>query len=240
MIVGPLDPPAQAVVERECLALGADVRPSEDASVERLDIAWEGATYRVVLDGQPIELLLPLLGGYQDRNLSLVVRAVEALRERGFDLPDDAVIEGLRAVEWPGRFEVIHRNPTVILEGAHNVDGAAELSKDISERVPERRRRHLLFGVLSDKDAGGMLDVLGPAFGSLALCRSTSPRALPAEDLREQAAARGLTASWYHSVEEALEGLIPGLETGDVLVVAGSLTVVAEARVWGMEGHWSR
>ena len=240
LLHGSLEAPARDVVLAECTAVGAESVPAESIDVERVGADWDVARYRATLSGRGIEFDLPLLGGYQKENLRIVLRAIEILREQGRRVTDEAVVEGLHAVEWPGRFEVLRRNPTVVLEGAHNVDGARRLAADIASRVPDRARRHLLFGVLEDKDAEGMLDALAPIFGRLALCESSSPRALPAAELQERAEARGLDSAWYHSLDEALAEVLPSLGEGDVLVVAGSLTVVAEARQGLMEGRWRR
>ena len=240
LLHGRLEAPARDVVLDECEAVGAEPMITDRTDVERVGIDWDSARYRATLSGREIELGLPLLGGYQEENLRIVLRAVEILRGQGLRVMDEAVVEGLRDVRWPGRFEVLRRNPTIVLEGAHNVDGARRLAADIASRVPERVRRHLLFGVLEDKDADGMLDALAPVFGRLALCESSSPRALPAAQLQERAEARGLETTWYHSVDEALAEVLPSLDEDDVLVVAGSLTVVAEARQGLMEGRWKR
>ena len=231
---------ARRVVEAECARVGAEMLPAGTIDVTARGVDWTVAHHTASVSGLRLEIELQLLGGYQEENLRVALRAVEALREHGLDILDEAVVEGLRDATWPGRFEIVRRNPIVVLEGAHNLAGAERLAADIVSRVPDRAHRHLLLGVLADKDAGGMLDVLGPAFRHIALCQSSSPRALPVADLREFATARGLDVAWYHSVAEALGAILPTLCEADVLVVAGSLTVVAEARQGLTEGRWRR
>jgi len=240
LVHGRLEESAMDVVSTECEQVGAATVATEGIDLVRTSVDWEAARYRATLAGEEIEVELPLLGGYQLENLRVVLRAIELLRDRGARVSDDALIVGLREVEWPGRFEVVQRDPTIVLEGAHNAAGARRLARDIALQVPDRSRRHLAFGALADKDAEGMLDALAPAFSEIVLCQSASPRAVPAQELHERAAARGLDATWYHSVDEALEAVIPSLGEADVLVVAGSLTVVAEARRDLMEGRWER
>ena len=240
LICGDLDPTVQRVVAAECARVGAEMLPSGTIDVTARETDWTSAHYTAGVSGRRLEIELPLPGRYQEENLRVVLRAVDALREKGLDIPDDAIVEGLREVTWPGRFEIVHRDPIIVLEGAHNPAGAERLAADIVARVPDPARRHLLFGVLGDKNAREMLDVLGPAFGSIALCQSSSPRALPVTELRQLTAARALDTAWYHSVAEALEGILPTLCKADVLVVAGSLTVVAEARQGLTEERWRR
>ena len=232
LLFGDLPEEAAAVVLAECEEVGAVPIPAAGIEVERTRVDWEGATYRVARPGFPDSLELGLLGGYQRENLRLALGAVEILREGGFEVPEAVIGEGLRAARWPGRFEVVRRRPNVVLEGAHNVAGAEWLVKDAAPLVPDRNRRHLVLGVLADKDAEGIGRTLAAAFDRAALCASESPRALPAARLREAVGGLFLQSTCYDSVVGAMEGLVPALDGEDTLVVAGSLTVVAEARRW--------
>ncbi len=228
---------AEAVVLAECEEVGALPIPAAGIDVDRTRVDWEGATYRVDRPGFPDSLQLRLLGGYQRANLRLVLGAIERLRDHGFDVPQAAVAGGLRAVRWPGRFEVVRRRPNVVLEGAHNVAGAEWLVKDLGALAPDRSRRQLVLGVLADKDAVGIGRALAAVFDRAALCASESPRALPVARLREAVGGFFLQSACYDSVVGALEELVPALDDEDTLVVAGSLTVVAEARRWFKEVH---
>jgi len=232
LLFGDLPEEAAAVVLAECAEVGAVPLPAAGIEVERTRVDWEAATYRVARPGLPDSLGLGLLGGYQLGNLRLVLGAIERLRDRGFDVPEAAVAEGLRAVRWPGRFEVARRRPNVVLEGAHNVAGAEWLVVDIETFVPDRNRRQLVLGVLADKDAEGIGRALAAAFDRAALCASESPRALPVDRLREAVGGLFLQSTWYDSVVGAMEEVVPALDGEDTLMVAGSLTVVAEARRW--------
>ena len=237
LLYGDLPPEARAVVLAECEDVGAAPMSAAEIEMERISVDWESATYRVALPGFPESIELGLLGGYQRENLGLALGTIKLLRERGFDLPEAAVLEGLRGARWPGRFEVLRRNPNVVLEGAHNVAGAERLAADIETFVPHRSDRHLVLGVLADKDTEGIGRTLARAFDRAALCASESPRALPVDRLWESVGGLFLQSTWYDSVVGVLEGLVPALKAEDTLVVAGSLTVVAEARRWLEEVH---
>ncbi len=231
-LYGDLPPEAEAAVLAECEDVGASPISATGIDVDRTRVDWESAAYRVVHPGFPGTIELGLLGGYQRENLRLVLGGIEVLRRCGFDLPETAVLEGLRTVRWPGRFEVVRRRPNVVLEGAHNVAGAEWLVEDVEVFVPDRSRRQLVLGVLADKDVEGIGGALAGAFDRAALCASASPRALPVDRLREVVGGLFLQSTCYDSVVGALEGVVPALADGDTLVVAGSLTVVAEARRW--------
>ncbi len=232
MVYGELSVDAEAVVRGECERVGAPAIPAAALPVARVNVNWKRARYRIDRAGLPAEVDLGLLGGYQRDNLRLVLGAIEQLRRRGIDVPDVAVREGLAAAHWPGRFEVVRRHPHVVLEGAHNVAGAQRLAEDIELFVPAREKRHLLLGVLADKDAEGIGRALGGAFDRAFLCASSSDRALPVQRLYERIGGLFERAIEYDAVVDALEDQLPALSPGDALVVAGSLTVVSEARRW--------
>ncbi len=237
LLYGDLPEGAETILLAECADVDAIPIPASRIGVEPATADWDVATYRVVGPGLPESVGLGLLGGYQRGNLRLALGTIGLLRERGFDLPDVAIVDGLRKARWPGRFEVVRRTPNVVLEGAHNVAGAERLAADIESFAPERATRQLILGVLADKDAEGIGRALAGSFDRVAFCVSGSPRALPIDRLREAVGGLFLQSMEYDSVVGALEGLVPALTDRDTLVVAGSLTVVAEARRWFEEGH---
>jgi dihydrofolate synthase/folylpolyglutamate synthase len=229
LLIGPLASEALGVAEAEARAVGTRIVRSSTVDVSPEDSSGETARYRVV-DGRSMRIELALLGGYQLENLRIVLRAIELLREGGFDVPDGAIAEGLRTVSWPGRFEVVRREPTVILDGAHNEAGARALAADIARFAGGRSRRRLLFGAFADKDVAGMLRALAPLVSRVALAPPASPRALPVAELERLAEAFEVPHACYDSVKAALASELGGASPRDVWFVAGSLCVVAEAR----------
>jgi len=229
LILGSLPSKAEAVVRQVAREVSAPVR-SCDVEPVRTAVDWAGATFRVEAADFPLRIELPLLGAWQTENLRVALCIVRELRSSGFAIPQQAIVDGLNGVRWPGRLETVHESPRVLLDGAHNVAGAAGLADEVCRLVPERARRALLFGVLRDKDAAGMLAALAPAFPSVTLCASQSPRALPAEALATVARAVGIRHRTTDSVTRGVRDALATLPPEDVLVVAGSLTVIAEAR----------
>ena len=230
LLVGPLKTGALKVAEAECAKVGASLARSEDVGLRLEFEREEFSRYRVDAADLPPSVDLPLLGGYQRENLRIVLRAIQLLREAGLVLSSDAVAEGLGAVSWPGRFEIVRRSPTIILEGAHNVAGAQALAADVERRFPVAERRGLVFGALADKDVAGMLRVLAPHFARLVLTQSSSPRALPVEDLAQLAEELRAPFACYDSVRKAVAEGVARANPKDVWVIAGSLTVVGAAR----------
>ncbi|MEA1871369.1 MAG: folylpolyglutamate synthase/dihydrofolate synthase family protein, partial [Candidatus Bipolaricaulota bacterium] len=229
-LAGDLPLEAQRILVAECARLRAPLTDCHTIDLERVAFDWEKVTYRIEAFDFPKEILLPLLGGYQQENLRVTLRAIELLREDGLTIPNHAVASGLAVARWPGRFEVISRRPLVILDGAHNQPGALALAEDIERTLPDQIHRHLLFGILSDKELEPIARALFPLFSSVTLTRPKSPRAMALDPLLEAARSLGIVPLRSTSVREGATSAYNSLKEDDALVVTGSLTVVREAR----------
>jgi dihydrofolate synthase/folylpolyglutamate synthase len=189
-----------------------------------------------VIDWRPTRLELPLLGAHQVENGAVAVAALGALRQRGLPLSPDAIREGLRAVRWPGRFEILGRQPFVVADGAHNRDSARKLAAALDDYFPGQRVV-MIFGASSDKDVDGMFAELLPHAAHLIFTQAVQPRALDPEELMEPAVAYrrdDLTLEMAVPVARALERALELSGPDDVVLACGSLFVVAEVRAaWG-------
>ena len=206
------------VAERE-LARAAERLSARRAVVEPLRPAGRA----VLGEGQPVLLreqvaTLALLGPHQRQNAAL---AVAAARELG--LPDEAVGRGLAQARWPGRLEYVAGDPPLLLDGAHNPEGARALAAALVELAP-RARYALVFGCARDKDAAGLLRPLARRASRVWTVAARDPRA----------ADPGALAAIIPRAEPAgsvTEGLRAARASGaELILVAGSLRIVAEAR----------
>ncbi|MCX6099681.1 MAG: bifunctional folylpolyglutamate synthase/dihydrofolate synthase [Candidatus Bipolaricaulota bacterium] len=229
MLVGRLSPDVAAVVHRECGAAGALLHVA-DLHIERRGRTGRFAAYDVEGEDLPDRVGLPLLGTYQRDNLQIALSAILLLRERGWRVPQEAIVDGIAAVEWPGRWEVVREDPTVILDGAHNPAAAAIAAEAIAEWEPVRERRTLLLGILADKDVAGVVAALAPQFARIGVTASSSPRSLPTGKLATHVEKHVEQCIRYDSVEEGVRDLVRRADPRDTILVTGSLTVVAEAR----------
>ncbi len=169
---------------------------------------------------------LPLLGRHQIVNATCALAAVAQLPSAGFRVSLSALRQGLAAVRWPGRAEILSPNPLVVVDGAHNGDSARRLAETLSEWFPGRRWTFVV-GTLSDKDHAAILRELAPVAAEMIVTRSHSVRATDPEALAQIARGMGILVSVSPNVRAALE---QGLAQGDALCLTGSLSVVAEAR----------
>jgi len=173
---------------------------------------------------------LDLAGIYQTRNLLTVLEAVHMLRGRGWKLEPSVVHRALRQVKrltgLHGRWEIIQEHPDIVLDVAHNEDGIRQLLRQIE--VTDHEELHIVLGMVKDKAIDKILNLL-PKQANYYFTRAPIPRAMPEADLAEAAAAAaGLKGLSYPTVAEALQAAKTRARPKDLIVVCGSVFVVAE------------
>lgn len=175
------------------------------------------------------EVFLPLHGAHQADNAAIALAATEAFFGRGID--DDIVRDAFAAVRVPGRFEVVHREPTIVLDAAHNVDGARACAETLAEEFTLGGSLVIVAGLLRGRDPVEMLQALGATeAGFLVACTPDSPRAIPAPELAAAAESLGIAAESVPTVEDAVQRALALSSPDDFLLVTGSLYVVGPAR----------
>ena len=174
------------------------------------------------------ELAIPFGGEHQINNALTVVSAVDILREKGFAISDDQLIEGIAAAKFPARFEVCSKAPLVSLDGAHNPHAAAALASGIKKFLPEKRT--LLCGMMADKDCAGVMSTLAPLFERVIAVPVQSPRAISPAELAALAAPYCKSVFTAENAAQALDAALAALKPGEALVVAGSLYLASELR----------
>ena len=128
-----------------------------------------------------------LLGSYQPSNAAMAIEIAGALRERGWEIPDEAIARGIAETRWPARFEVLDQPagmPTVVIDGGHNPQGAGVLADSLCDVFPDKRPVFLV-GILADKDYRSMLREVAPLASAFVCVTPPNPRALDAADLAE-------------------------------------------------------
>jgi len=200
------------------------VQPPGVLEVLRAEAARAGAPFEVAPAGWVGPLALA--GAHQRGNAGLAAAALRALDRVGVTVGESAIARGIATARWPGRLELVGG---VLLDGAHNPDGARALAAALAELRPGRPVE-LVFGSLGDKDHRGMLAALAGAVRRLHLVAPSTPRARALEELRSAAASLGMAADLHAGVGEALGCAAAAARDGAPVVVAGSLYLVGEAR----------
>ena len=175
------------------------------------------------------KLRLSLLGRNQLHNAALVLSIVEALRQNGWRIPDDAVRDGLASVQWPGRFELLARNPDVIADGGHNVQCMLSLRENLLDYLPGRNIIAVT-GVMADKEYEKMYLPVLPLIRSFIAVEPPNPRALPAPELANTLTLLGAEAQSAGSVEAGVLAALEQAKPGDCVLAFGSLYMLGQVR----------
>ncbi len=171
-----------------------------------------------------------LTGSYQRKNYSTVLHAIFTLRELGYVISDNAILNGLRNVVGltglRGRWEILAKSPLTIADTGHNEGGIREIAKQL-KHTPHHKL-HIVLGVVNDKDPGKVLGLL-PKKATYYFCKAKLPRAMEAAELEHHAQKVGLKGTTYPSVKKAVRAATAAATAQDVVFIGGSTFVVAEA-----------
>ncbi|MCD6289697.1 MAG: bifunctional folylpolyglutamate synthase/dihydrofolate synthase [Anaerolineae bacterium] len=177
------------------------------------------------------DLFVPFLGKHQLNNASVAIALIHELQQRGASVPKEALYAGTRQARWPGRLEILAQHPWIVVDSAHNVDSARKLSAALHELFPHRRLG-LVFGASRDKDIRGMLQVFLPIADHSVVSASLHPRAADPAELAVLArdVLPGLELTVTKRMEEAIDDILAWVHPDDLILVTGSIFVVAAAR----------
>ncbi|HYO22221.1 MAG TPA: folylpolyglutamate synthase/dihydrofolate synthase family protein [Flavisolibacter sp.] len=179
--------------------------------------------------GKLIDVVTDLAGIYQVQNVRTVLAAVDVLSRSKWQLPNEKVLHALQNVKaitgLKGRWDVIHQNPTVILDVAHNENGIEKMLAHLREI--DFHRLHIVIGMVKDKEIEQVLRLL-PKTASYYFTQAHIPRALPAEALRQKAGSMQLSGEAFEDVNTAIGKALENATGNDVIIVCGSIFLVAE------------
>ncbi len=205
---------------------------SERIDIQRIANDFEFSTFNIHFkNGKKLnDLRVDLAGDYQTKNIATVLQAVEVLNvNTRFKINETALRAGLENVKslakLMGRWEVISREPMVLVESAHNEGGMTLAMQQL--KALTINHLHIVFGVVRDKEISKILALL-PTDATYYFAKANIPRGLEAETLQAKAIAYGLKGKTYTSVSRALMAAKRRAKTGDLVYVGGSMFVVAE------------
>lgn len=219
---------ARLAIEREAAEIGA--------RLEEVGREWrwapDGDGIRIEshhTDFEPLHVDVALMGDHQRDNATTAVAALHALAcvEPYLIVAPSAIVSGLRDVTWPGRLQVVSREPLVVLDGAHNAASASVLRRAIEDNF-SFARLHLVLGLTVGKDARGVLDALVPRADAVYFARSAHERSAPTDELARLVPSSGT----FEHAQDALDAALASAGPRDLILVTGSLFLVGEALVW--------
>jgi dihydrofolate synthase / folylpolyglutamate synthase len=209
----------------------------KDVKFEKAEASLDGQILSIsVLNGAErsrsvsIELRIPLLGDHQIENAAC---AYVALKTSGIPISNEAIHKGFAQVKWRARFEVVRRDPPVILDSAHNADSFAKLRETLDAYFPGKMV-YLIFGASEDKNIPGMFAEMKSKIKRLIVTRADHPRALEPEKIVELADQAGVESEVVSPVESAFSRALElSANDGSIVLSAGSMFVTAEVmKAW--------
>lgn len=225
LLVSTQRPEALAVIRARAADLGAPFHRSDDWRQEDIEIHPDGVRFTMRRDGGfagagTLQVACPLRGAFQAENTRVAAAALDLL-----GIPPQVIRQGIEHVRWPGRIERVSSRPDVFLDGAHNPAGCAALAGFLRS-IKGDRRLWLVFGVMRDKAVSEMTSHLFPLADELILTAPQQPRALRPEALATEAGDGRVTLA--ESMPQAWQ-IVRAAAPDDIIVIAGSLFLVAEA-----------
>ena len=173
-------------------------------------------------------LEIPLMGYYQQKNLTTVMCALDLLRDK-FNLTEDHIRDGIGKVisntHLMGRWQILNSDPLTIADTGHNVAGITEVVQQLAQM--NYNKLHFVLGMVNDKDIESVLQLL-PRNADYYFCKADIPRGLDANILAKKAFDMGLRGMVYESVNHAYRSAVNNARFGDVVFVGGSNFTVAE------------
>ena len=229
---------ARILLERVAEKSAIPYREGLEFALIRRDIAVGGQLLSIRgVHGDYTDIYLPLHGAHQAANAAVAIATVEAFV--GVKLDEELVRSAFMKVASPGRLEILHRDPTVIVDAAHNPHGATALADTLRTEF-DFESIFCVLGILGEKDVQGVLKALEPVVDRLVVTKSDSPRALPVAELFAQAVAifgnervfkeDDLASAITYAMEQVT--LINQVSDGvSAVVITGSVVTAGSARV---------
>ena len=219
-------PGVEAVYERICAERNISLKKADFDSLVLRSHSLEGQVFDC---GNRKELFLPLLGDHQLHNASVVLSIADTLIEKGWKISEQNIRDGIRDVSWPGRFDIVGRDPLFIIDGGHNPQCIDALVTNIQDYLTNRKIIALT-GVLADKDYGEMYHPMMPYIREFVCITPPNPRKLEATELAEHLRRVGATATTCESIAAGVKLAIEKAGKDGVILCFGSLYTIGDIR----------
>ncbi|WP_219837981.1 folylpolyglutamate synthase/dihydrofolate synthase family protein [Paenibacillus sp. R14(2021)] len=245
-IIKPGVPVISAVAQPEAAAIIRDTAKAKKSSLYLLGKQFSETALKVSENEQSFrfdglfrsidELPITLNGAHQRTNAAVAVMTLEVMRQYyALILEDEDLREGLRSAAWPGRLEMVSQSPRILIDGAHNPEGAQSLALALTETY-RYERLHLMVGMLTNKNHRDTLRHILPLVDTLVVTEPDFRKAMPSAELAElvqdlrESAGRSFELIVEPNWRQALERLQTLTEEADLAVVTGTLYLIADVR----------
>lgn len=229
VVIYPQEKEAMDVILSETEGRNSSVKLVQDIKYEVVQDSVDGIIFNAYGNREYKNIKLNMTGSYQVMNAITALKAIETLVEEGIKIDDSAIYEGFESSKWPGRFEIISREPYIVLDGGHNIQGIEVLASALKKYFPDKKIR-IVCGMLKDKEYGKMIERLGEVSSDFIAVRANSPRALSADELKAAIEDKGKNAISVESIKDGVNKGLKITKSEEVLVFCGSLYMIGEVR----------
>lgn len=220
VVYGGRDDKAFAVIKKRAEELGCDIVRT---NIDSINIKSETVRGSVFDYKDKTDINISLCGSYQPENAATAIEALRFAAERGFDIPEKVLREGIAETRWRARFELLEDKTPVIFDGSHNIQGVTAAVKSVKQCFGDKKIT-LLMGVLADKDYKDMVSLLSEISGTVFTVTPASPRALAASSLAETFNSFGVKAvSFDDTVRGVASAYAYARAKNTPLIMLGSL-----------------
>jgi dihydrofolate synthase/folylpolyglutamate synthase len=222
----PQDESVAEVIRRKCRETGVRSVFVNEAESEAVNSSLDGQEFNY---SSLKNLNIQLLGEHQLLNAAVAIEATHALKSKGWRISEAALRAGLAKAKWPGRFEILRKNPVFVLDGGHNPQSVAAIVRTLKKYFPDRKIT-FLYGVLADKEYEAMTKILLSIAKKFVTITPNSPRALPAQELAAFIQGLGGKAMARESVERGVESALEAAGEDGIICALGSLYIIQDAQ----------
>ena len=219
-------PSVEDVLEAVCRDKNVPLKKADFDGLKLLAHSLEGQQFDC---GERKAMTLPLLGHHQLRNAAVVLSVIDALKERGWQISESHIYIGIQNVSWPGRFDIVGRDPLFIIDGGHNPQCIEALVENVRDYLTDRRVI-VLTGVLADKDYGEMFRPVMPYVEQFVCVTPNNPRKLDAGELAQHLQQAGATATACDSIAQGVQKAISLSGKDGVILCFGSLYTIGDIK----------
>ena len=230
VVTSPQTPEALSVIRQACKTNGVEL------TIVGEHISWQkgkhdlyGQDFRIFSPTNEYSLRTPLLGEHQIENAATAFGVVEAIADHGFTISKDSIVKGLQLVQWPGRLEIISYQPLIAVDGAHNTYSLERLRAALKDYL-NTSKVVIVVGVNNDKNLPEMVKEMANISSDVIITRSRHPKASTIEAMSSAFSRVGVRAAGNESVDKAIEEAVEIAGSGGLVLVTGSLFLVAEAK----------
>ncbi|MPQ44241.1 bifunctional folylpolyglutamate synthase/dihydrofolate synthase [Clostridium tarantellae] len=219
------------IINKKCIDTKSNLYLVSENSLKSLSINKDSFIQEITINilEEKFNLNLPLLGEHQINNCLVAVTAIMTLRNLGLNVDDNSIINGIRKVKWIGRMEVLSKDPLIVIDGAHNIDGIKKLSNSLSKYF-NYNKLNLIIGMLGDKQVDEMVNEIIKYSSNIIVTEPHNHRAENINSLYNKILSKNKKCFAIEQYEEALKKGINLLGNEDMLLISGSLYMIGDMR----------